>query len=225
MGAIRVLIVDDHPLMREALAGAIESASDMEVVGVASGGWEAVAQAQSLQPDVVVMDLLMPDVDGVEAIEIIRDRMPHTSILAITSSTEEGKVLEAVQAGALGYLLKNAERDELLQAIREVSQGRTYLPPQVALKLVHSLHQRGVEDVISPEQSARDRSLALLTERQREVLHLLGQGMSNQEIAHTLGLGDATVRSHIYRIMGRLNLQSRTQAIAYAVRRGLLDAK
>lgn len=213
MDKIRVLVVDDHPLMREALCAAIRAEADMEVAGEAGGGREAVEQAQSLQPDVIVMDLLMPRMDGLEAIAAIRDEIPKVLILALTSSTEESKVLAAVQAGALGYLSKDADREELIEAIREVSRGNAYLPPQVALKLMHSV-RRPQPDPLPPG----DRPIERLTPRQEEVLDLLGQGFSNAEMAETLSVTEATVRSHIYNILGRLGLESRDQAIAYASR-------
>lgn len=223
MGKIRVLVVDDHPLMREALRAAIEAEADMEVVGEAANGREAVDQARALQPDVIVMDLLMPGVNGLEAIAAIRAEFPEALILALTSSTEESKVLAAVQAGALGYLLKDARREELLQAIREVSQGNAYLSPQVALKLVHSVRQPRPDTPPPPREPAGGPSTQRLTARQKEVLNLLGQGLSNQEIAETLVVSEATVRSHIYHILGKLGVGSRSQAVAYAVRQTTAD--
>lgn len=217
MDSIRVLVVDDHPLMREALCAAIGAEPDMEVAGEAASGQQAVAQSRALQPDVTVMDLLMPGMDGVEAIAAIREENPEALILALTSSTEESKVLAAVQAGALGYLLKDAQRGELVEAIRQVSQGNPHLPPQVALKLMNSV-RRPQPDPARPGEPAGDRPIERLTPRQEEVLELLGQGLSNAEIAEALVVTEATVRSHIYHILGRLGLESRGQAIAYAAR-------
>ncbi|MFQ5813346.1 MAG: response regulator [Anaerolineae bacterium] len=223
MKQIRVLVVDDHPLMREALCAAIGAETDMEVAGEAGGGREAVEQARVLQPDVIVMDLLMPGMDGLEAIATIQAEFPQVRMLALTSSTEESKVLAAVQAGALGYLLKDAHREELLQAIRQVSQGNAYLPPQVALKLMHSVRESRPVASEAPGEMAGHRSMARLTPRQREVLDLLGQGLSNREIAERLVVSEATVRSHIYSILGKLGLESRGQAVAYAARQRRAD--
>ncbi len=223
MKQIRVLVVDDHPLMREALCAAIEAEADLAVAGEAGGGRAAVEQARALQPDVIVMDLLMPQMDGLEAIAAIRAEFPQARILALTSSTEESKVLAAVQAGTLGYLLKDAHRDELLQAIREVSRGNAYLPSQVALKLMHSVRESQPDASPPPDESPGHRSMERLTPRQREVLNLLGQGLSNREIAERLVVSEATVRSHIYSILGRLGLESRSQAVAYAAHQRVAD--
>lgn len=223
MSKIRVLVVDDHPLMRDALCAAIEVEADMEVVGEAADGREAVEQARALQPDVTVMDLLLPRMGGLEAIAAIREEIPEILILAITSSTEESKVLAAVQAGALGYLLKDARREELLQAIRQVSRGNAYLPPQVALKLMHSVRPPRSDTPPPPREPTGAPSTERLTARQNEVLNLLGQGLSNWEIAQTLYISKSTVRSHIYHIRGKLGLESRSQTIAYAVRQRMAD--
>jgi len=212
MKKFRVLVVDDHPLMREALCAAIAAAADMEVVGEASNGQDAVEQVHALHPDVTVMDLLMPGMDGVEAIAAIHTEFPQACILALTSSTEEGKVLAAVQAGALGYLLKDAPREELLQAIREVGRGNEYLPSHVALKLMRSV-RRSSALVTAP---SGERPIKRLTARQKEVLDLLGLGLSNREIAEKLVVSEVTVRSHIHGILGRLGLESRSQAAVYA---------
>lgn len=223
MDRIRVLIVDDHPLMREALCAAVRAETDMEVAGEAAGGREAVEQARALQPDVTVMDLLMPDMDGLQAIAAIREENPEALILALTSSTEESKVLAAVQAGALGYLLKDAQHNELIEAIRQVSQGEPHLPPRVALKLIHSVRREPPDTPPPPGEPAPDRPIERLTPRQTEVLDLLGQGLSNSEIAEALYVSEATVRSHIYHIVGKLGLAGRSQAVAYAVRQRMAD--
>jgi len=216
MKKIRVLVVDDHPLMREALCAAIEAETDLAVAGEAAGGRAGVEQARVLQPDVIVMDLLMPDMDGLEAIAAICAEDPEAHILALTSSTEESKVLAAVQAGALGYLLKDARREDLLHAIREVGRGHAHLPSAVALKLMHSMRQQPPETPVTPDAPVNDSLIKRLTPRQRQVFDLLGQGLSDREIAEKLVLSEATVRSHIYHILGRLGLEKRSQAVAYA---------
>lgn len=219
MSKIRVLVVDDHPLMREALCAAIETDEGMEVVGEAANGLAAVQQARTLQPDVIIMDLLMPGMNGLEAIAAIHAEFPKISLLALTSSTEEGKVLAAVQSGALGYLLKDAQREELLHAIRQISQGEPYLPQQAVINLMRSV-RRPLPAPPPPSPEPPDgQSPERLTPRQKEVLGLLGQGLSNREIAERLVVSEATVRSHIYHILGILGLENRSQAVAFAARR------
>ncbi len=216
MRKVRVLVVDDHPLMREALCAAIEVERDMEVAGEATNGQDAVEQTRALQPDVIVMDILMPGMDGLEAIKTIHKERPQIPILALTSSTEESHVLAAVRAGALGYLLKDTSREELLRGIREVSRGNEYLPSNVAVKLMRGVRQTSALPPLLSNEAAGERPVERLTARQREVLELLGQGLSNREIAERLVVSEATVRSHIHSILGKLGLESRSQAVAYA---------
>ncbi len=214
-GALRVLVVDDHPLMREALRMAIEDEPDMQIVGEATNGVEAVQQALALNPDVTVMDLFLPKKSGLEAIAEISTANPHTRILVLTSSADENMVHAAIQAGVLGYLLKDSKRLELLRAIREVGQGNSYLSPDVAVKLANGVRRRGKPNtppLVEP-----------LTEREQEVLKLVGQGASNREIAQKLSLTEGTVRTHVHNILGKLGLTNRNQAILFAVREGLLD--
>lgn len=215
---IRILLVDDHPLMREALRAAIEDEEDMEVISEASNGQQAVEQAHTLQPDVIVMDLFMPGMDGMRAIATIHEQHPDLHILALTSSADETKIVEAVQSGALGYLLKDARRSEIIEAIREVSQGQSYLPPQLARKLLNGLRQQPKAGHL-PEQSA----LETLTPRELEVLKAIGGGASNREIAARLFLSEGTVRTHVHHILSKLELSNRNQAILYALHAGLVD--
>lgn len=211
---IRVLLADDHPLMREALVAAIEDEADMQVVGAATNGQEAVQLAQTLNPDVIVMDLFMPGMDGLHAIAEIRAHDPQARILVLTSSIDENMVVAAVQAGVLGYVLKDSQRTELLVAIREVGQGKPHLPPEVALKLANGVRRHGA-NAASPTEP--------LTDREEEVLKLIGQGASNRDIAQKLNLTEGTVRTHVHNILGKLGLTNRNQAILHAIREGLVN--
>jgi DNA-binding NarL/FixJ family response regulator len=208
MEKIRLLIIDDHPMMREALITALADETDMQVVGEASDGIEGVNQAKLSNPDVVMMDLLMPGMDGLEAIGRIMEFNPGAKILVVTSLEEEDKILAAIQAGALGYFPKTAPRIYLLEAIRKVADGVPYLPAGIALKLFKGLRRLKV-----PARSTIDEPL---TSRQEEILALLGEGRSDQEIGRMLHLEEATVRSHVHRILQRLGVESRAQAVAYA---------
>ena len=210
MKNIKILIVDDHPMMREALRTALADENDLHVIGEASNGKEGVDSAAQLAPDVIIMDLLMPGMSGLEAIEVICTANPHAKILVSTSLEDEEKVFAAVQAGALGYFPKTAPRAYLLEAIRKVADGIPYLPAGIAQKLFS-----GIRKLKAPPagRSAVDEPL---TTRQEEILALLGEGRSDQEIAKTLHLEEATVRSHVHRIVQRLGLESRAQVVAYA---------
>jgi DNA-binding NarL/FixJ family response regulator len=208
MDKIRLLITDDHPMMREALLTALAEEADMEVVGEASNGIEALRLAKECGPDVILMDLLMPGMDGLEAISRMLEAHPNAKILVVTSLEDEDKVLAAVQAGALGYFPKTAPRSYLLEAIRKVADGIPYLPAGIAQKLF-----RGIRGMRVPARSAVDEPL---TSRQGEILALLGEGRSDQEIAKMLHLEEATVRSHVHRIIRRLGVGNRAQAVAHA---------
>jgi DNA-binding NarL/FixJ family response regulator len=217
---IRVLIVDDHPLMRDALRAAIEDEPDMAVAGEACNGEQALDLMRALRPDVTVMDLFMPIKDGLDAIAQMRREQPESHILALTSSADEEKIVSAVQAGALGYLLKDAQRVELLEAIREVSRGHSYLPQSVALKLMNGMRQgRAAPPDLPPAPPPSEP----LTERELDVLRLIGQGATNQDIAAKLGVAEGTVRTHVHHILAKLGLANRNQAIVYALRQGLVD--
>lgn len=215
---LRILIVDDHPLMREALRAAIEDEEDLLVAGEASNGLQAIEQATRLQPDVIVMDLFMPAMGGVEAIRSIREACPETHILTLTSSSDESLVLGAVEAGALGYLIKDTQRADLLNAIREVGQGNAFLPPQLARKLMEGMRRSRAQAVVTAEG---DKLVETLTEREREVLRLIGEGASNREIAAILFVTEGTVRTHVHHILNKLDLKNRNQAILYALHNGL----
>lgn len=206
MLAKRVLVVDDHPLMRQALSSVIADEPDFIVVGEAENGEQAISQAQALNPDVIVMDLYMPVKDGLSAAAELTAARPETRILALTSSTLDSSALAAVEAGALGYILKDAHPEEFLQALRQVTQGNEYWPPAAVAKIVRGLRQH-------PPQEESE-----LTGREQEVLNLLGDGLSNNAIAKCLCISEATVRAHVYHILQKLGLENRTQAALYLER-------
>lgn len=208
---IRVLIADDHMVVRRGLGALLIPRNGMEVIGEASDGAEAVALARALQPDVILMDMVMPNKDGVTAIEEIRQFNPAARILVLTSFGEEGQISKAIRAGALGYLLKDTSPDQLFQAVRSVASGHLSLPQDLARKLVQDLQR--------PPQAEPLESI--LTERELDVLKGIARGLSNQEIATELAIGVTTVRSHVSSLLSKLGLTNRTQAALYAVERGL----
>ena len=206
---IRILIVDDHSVVRQGLKMFLGLDPDLEVIGEAADGAEAVRLAHELTPDVVLMDLLMPVMDGITAIGIIRRELPDTEVIALTSVLEDASVIGAVRAGAIGYLLKDTESDELCRAIKAAADGQVQLSPKAAARLM-----REVRAPESPET---------LTERETEVLRLLAQGQSNKEIAQSLTIGEKTVKTHVSNILSKLGVPSRTQAAVYGVRIGLVS--
>lgn len=206
---IRVLLADDHSVVRKGLRGFLELDDDFEVVGEAANGEEAVRLAAEHRPDVVLMDILMPKMDGIAATEIIRRDLPDTEVIALTSVLEDASVVGAVRAGAIGYLLKDVEGDELCRAIKAAAAGQVQLSAQAAARLV-----REVRAPEAPES---------LSERETEVLRLIAQGYSNKEVAQALGLSDKTVKTHVHRVLAKLGLPSRTQAALYAIRVGLVS--
>lgn len=209
--AIRIVIADDHAVVRQGLKMFLALDDTFEVVGEASNGAEALRLAGELTPDVVLMDLLMPVMDGITAIGKIRTEYPDVEVLALTSVLEDASVVGAIKAGAIGYLLKDTQAEELRRAIVAAADGQVQLAPQAAARLLREV--RTPDD--SPEQ---------LTERETEVLKLLAQGQANKEIARTLTIGEKTVKTHVSNILGKLGVQSRTQAALYAVRAGLVPA-
>jgi NarL family two-component system response regulator LiaR len=214
---IRVLIVDDHTIVRKGIRALLTEIAGIEVVGEAADGQVAVAQANSLRPDVILMDLAMPKMDGIEATRQIKTSQPESRILVMTSFATDDKVLPAIKAGALGYLLKESAPEDLLQAIQQIHRGEPSLHPTIARKVL--------QEITHP--SDRPPTPDPLTKREAEVLLLVAQGLSNQDIARKLHISDPTVRSHVSNIMSKLHLATRIQAALYALREGLvsLDAE
>jgi NarL family two-component system response regulator LiaR len=210
-GPIRILVADDHAIIRKGIRAVLEIVPDIELVGEAINGWEAVAQAERLRPDVILMDLVMPEMDGIEAIRRIKERHPESRILVLTTFAGEDKILPAIQAGALGYHLKDSRPEELVQAIRQVHRGESSLHPVIARKVLEELSR----------PSDRPPTPDPLTPRELEVLRLVAQGLENPEIAKRLFITEATVRSHVSNITSKLQVASRTQAALYALREGL----
>jgi two-component system, NarL family, response regulator LiaR len=210
---IRILVADDHTLVRKGLCTLINGEAGMAVVGEAGDGEEAVQQARLLQPDIILLDMLMPRKDGLEAIQAILSENPNVRILVVTSFSDDEHVFPAIKAGALGYLLKDASPQQLLQAILDVYRGQAALHPSIALKLVHAVNQ--------PAARSRTPLADALTEKERLILKLVAQGLGNQEIAAGLTLSERTVGNHIGSILSKLHLANRTQAALYALREGL----
>ena len=207
--SIRILIVDDHSVVRQGLKMFLALDPELKVVGEAANGVEALRLARELEPDVVLMDLLMPVMDGVAATAAIRHELPDTEVIALTSVLEDQAIFKAMRAGATGYLLKDTESDELCRSIKAAAAGQVQLSPQVAARLMQDVH---VPE--SPES---------LTKRETEVLRLLAQGKANKEIAAALVIGEKTVKTHVSNILSKLGVPSRTQAALYAVRLGLVS--
>lgn len=216
---IKVMIVDDHQVVRQGLRTFLELHDDVIVVGEASDGSSAVDMARRLEPDVILMDLVMPQLDGIAATGQIKSMNLRTQVIALTSFAEDDKVFPAIQAGASSYLLKDVSPDDLVAAIRAAHRGEARLHPDVARKLMDAM--RGTR---SPT-GLQDRGTADLTEREREVIQLVARGQSNAEIAQTLVISDKTVKTHISNILSKLNLADRTQLAIYAIKNGLVDSQ
>ena len=208
---IRVLIVDDHDIIREGLRAVLAVIHDIELVGEAADGEKAIFLTRSLHPDVIVMDLVMPGMDGIEAIEYIAREYPSTRILVLTTFAGEDLLFPAIKAGALGYQLKDSKSEDLIRSIREVYRGESSLHPKIARKVLQELNM--------PVQAPR--TTDPLTARELEVLGLVAEGADNAEIAGKLVISEATVRSHLSHILDKLHLANRTQAALYALREGI----
>jgi NarL family two-component system response regulator LiaR len=205
--SIRILIADDHGVVRQGLEMYLELDPELEIVGQAVDGAEALRLACELKPDVVLMDLLMPTMDGIAATKAIRSELPDVEVIALTSVLEDGAVFDAMRAGAVGYLLKDTDAEALCQAVKAAAAGQVQLSPRVAERLIR--------EVPAPESPEK------LTLRETEVLRLLARGRSNKEIAADLSITEKTVKTHVSHILGKLGVSSRTQAALYAIRIGL----
>jgi len=213
MTKIRVLIVDDHGVVRQGLRTYLELLDDIEVIGEAENGLEALAQVGQHQPDVVLMDLVMPEMDGIEATRRVCTISPSTRVIVLTSFADDEKVFPAIKAGATGYLLKDVSPGELASAIRAVHAGETHLHPDITKKLVDQFASPRTDPRPAPDE---------LTPRELEVLRLIAQGMSNRAIAQALAISEKTVKTHVSNILSKLHLADRTQAAIYAHRQGLM---
>ena len=208
---IRVLLVDDHGVVRRGLRGYLELLDDIEVIGEAENGVQGIELSAELSPDVILMDIVMPQLDGIAAISRIKADQPAVQVVALTSFIEEDKVLAALEAGASGFILKDAEADDVAAAIRAAHNDEVHLDPAAARILAKGMRARSEQQPVEA-----------LTERELEVLSLVGRGRSNKEIATDLGITERTARTHVSNILGKLELQSRTQAALYAVERKLV---
>jgi NarL family two-component system response regulator LiaR len=209
MEPVRVLLADDHPVVRQGLRTFLELQEDMVVVGEAGSGEDAVAQAEELRPDVLLLDLVMPGLDGIEAARQIRERSPETRVIVLTSYADDDNVFPAIRAGAAGYLLKDVEPQELAEGVRRVQRGEALLHPAIAARVMRE---------VAEPSGGRDE----LTAREVEVLRLVARGLQNKQIAHELSISERTVKAHVASILAKLGLADRTQAAVYAVRERLV---
>lgn len=216
---IGVLLVDDHVVVRQGLRMFIEMQKDMEVIGEGSNGLEAVELSARLKPDVILLDLLMPEMDGVNATRMIMERDPHSRVLILTSFGEDDNVLPAIRAGAQGYLLKDIQPGELVHAIRETYQGKAQLHPDVARRLMMAVSSGAPVREINP--TALPEELQVLTEREREVLEQIARGLTNREIAETMVISEKTVKTHVSNLLDKLGLEDRTRAAIWALKHGM----
>jgi len=218
MDTIKVLLVDDHALFRRGIAAVLANQQNIEIVGEAADGLEAIRKAEETVPDVVLMDLNMPQCSGLEATQALQIKMPQVNILVLTVSENEADLFAAMKFGATGYILKNTEPEELIQAIFHVAQGGAIISPFMATKLLAEFKGLGARVATEPTREAE----AKLSPREDEVLRLVAQGATNKEIADSLFISENTVKTHLRNIMEKLHLANRSQAAAYAVKRGLV---
>ncbi|MCU0486266.1 MAG: response regulator transcription factor [Anaerolineales bacterium] len=216
---IRVLLVDDHAVVRQGLRMFIEMQEDMEVVGEGTNGIEAVELADRLSPDVILLDLAMPQLDGVEATQRIMAQNPNARVLILTSFGEDDKIFPSIRAGAQGYLLKDIQPRDLVQAIRETYQGKAQLHPDIARRLMAAVS--GAAPIRPEKPMALPQDLQGLTEREREVLNLIARGLNNREIAEKMVISEKTVKTHVSNLLDKLGLEDRTRAAIWALKHGL----
>jgi len=215
---IRVLITDDHRVVREGLSAILETKEEIEIVGEASDGGEAVEKARELLPDVIVMDVSMPGMNGVEATKIIKKELPQIGIIALTMYEDQRYIFDLVRAGATGYLLKDSDSTEILAAIRAVSKGESLIHPSVASKILAEF------TLLAEGKGKKNSSLEYdLTEREISVLRLVADGKTNKDIANVLDLSEKTVKNHVRNIFHKLHIYTRTQAAVLAIRKGIID--
>lgn len=213
MKEIRVLVVDDQTVVREGLVSILSFQSDIKIIGQAQNGQEAIEIAKQDKPDVILLDLVMPKLDGLESISRLREVAPAAKILILTGYADAERVFHAIKAGAIGYMLKDSTWEQLLQAIRDVSKGQSYIDSSIAIKVIQELHTE-------PAPTQINHSLTL-TEREHQTLRLIAKGLSNQEIAEKLFVHERTVAKYVSNILSKLQLANRTQAALYAIREGL----
>jgi len=218
MEPVRVLVADDHTLFRRGIVTVLANQKNISVVGEAVNGLEAIDKAEELVPDVIVMDLNMPQCSGLEATQALQAKMPQVSILVLTVSDNEADLFHAIKFGATGYILKNTEPEELVQAIHHIAQGGVIVSPMMAAKLLAEFRDSGTDAVAKKTAEEEDN----LSPREDEVLRLVSQGATNKEIADSLFISENTVKTHLRNIMDKLHLANRSQAAAYAVKRGLV---
>ena len=216
MEKIRLMVVDDHELVRMGLKAILEAEDDIEVVGEASSAREAISAVPYLSPSVVLMDIRMEGMNGIEACRLIKSASPRVNVVMLTSFSEEEAVMSSIMAGASGYLLKNLGRADLLKSIRVVAQGQNLLDPAVTSKVMERLRQLTAKE--------QDRALDVISVREKEVLALIAQGLTNKEIAEKLFISENTARNHVSRILEKLGLARRSEAAAFAAQHGLLDS-
>jgi len=214
MKKIKVLVVEDQTIVREGIVTILSFQEDIEVVGEAADGIEAMESAKKTRPDVILLDLVMPRQDGLTTIPLLRNLLPASRILVLTSFADSTRVYQAIRTGALGYMLKDTTRDQLAQAIRNVSRGQASIHPSIAMKVIN--------DIDNPENAPS--STQPLTRREIETLRLIARGLSNQEIAETLVVHERTIAKYVSRVLNKLHLENRTQAALYAVREGLIPS-
>ena len=215
MNKIKVLVVEDQAVVREGVVAILSFSPDIEVVGQAENGVQALTMVKAKKPDVILLDLVMPQMDGLTAIPRIKEIDPDARILVLTSFAEGDRVYQAIKSGALGYMLKDSTRDQLLQSIRDVSQGRASLHPSVALKVIQEINR----------PSDLSKNIEPLTGRELETLQLIARGLSNQEIANALFVHERTIAKYVSSILNKLHLANRTQAALFALREGLADQR